>query len=140
MSRVLVVTLATLTAVSSHRLSMSVNDQSGIYSLSVDDTPWYSSPGAPTICLEGKPTVLSFHGTSEVSGDDKFGHWKGVAASYAALEAEMVLTFKSYGTSKSDLIVATASFPKALNTSGCGPNTHLSTRCSSPPPDAPPVH
>merc|ERR1712216_100238 len=75
-------------------------------------------------------------------GTDAFGDWTGGSLSFApaegdpkasseshrgAVAAVVTFTFKQY-PSEPSLAVATAAFPRGVDTAGCGTNTDLSTR------------
>ena len=107
-------------------LAVAVDKSSGVYTVSVDGKAWYSSPGAPTLCVGGKQTPLALSGTAAASGSDKFGAWTGTTATFSGGGASMEATFKAYA-SKPNVVVGTASFPKDVDTSGCGGNSALST-------------
>jgi hypothetical protein len=106
-------------------LSAAVDKSSGVYTISVDGKAWYSSPGAPSVCVSGKPTELAFTGTKASSGTDKLGAWTGVTASYSTGDTAVDYTFQSYASAPGTMI-GTASFPKTIP-SACGPNSALST-------------
>jgi hypothetical protein len=108
------------------KLSAAVDKSSGVYTVSVDGKAWYSSPGPATVCIGGKQTQLKLTGTKASSGSDKFGAWTGTTASYSAGGAAVDYTFQSYA-SKPGTMVGTATFPKTINTAGCGGNGDLST-------------
>jgi len=112
------------------RLSISVDPKLGTYSLSVGNVSWYTSPGSPTLCVHGKEMKTTLNTTQDVSGNDKqFGAWEGIEASFAGDGGvEVVYTFKSYTSGQNSVVVGTASYPNGLDTTGCGPNTALSTR------------
>lgn len=107
-------------------LTIAVDKTSGVYTVAVDGTAWYASPGAPSVCVAGAQTPLKLSGTKAASGSDAFGAWTGTTASFSAAATEMDLTFKSYA-SKPGVMVGTASFAKDISTAGCGKNTAQST-------------
>ena len=117
-------------AVAARKLSVRVDDQTGIYTLLVDAAPWYESPGVQTVCISRRQTRIALGDTTEVTGSDKCGSWKGVKAIYkesGSTSTAVVFTFKEY-TSDPGLMVATATFPNGLDTCNCGTNRQISTR------------
>jgi hypothetical protein len=101
---------------------------SGSYTLTVGDKVWFESPGAPTVCVGGKQTPLSFKSTAPASGtDERLGAWTGTRLSYGSggAGAQMELLFKNFASGS--VAAATATFPQAINTKGCGSNKQLST-------------
>lgn len=115
-----------MTGAAAPTVSAEVNKDTGVYTVSVDGKPWYSSPGPPTVCVGGKQTELKLTGTKASSGSDKFGAWTGTTASYSDGDAAVDYTFQSYA-SKPGTMVGTAMFAKTIDTSGCGGNAQQST-------------
>jgi hypothetical protein len=102
-------------------------DVKGIYTVHVDGAAWYQSPSAGVVvCVEGKQRALAFESTRAASGRDSFGAWTGTSASYGDASVNVAYTFKSYAA-KPSVAVGTMSFTTAVNTSGCGSTTALST-------------
>ena len=117
---------ASASAATPPALTIAVDKTSGVYTVAVGGKAWYSSPGAPSLCVGGVQTALTIAGTKAASGSDAFGAWAGTTATFSAAAADMDVTFKSYA-SKPGVMVGTASFSKDISTAGCGPNSAQST-------------
>jgi hypothetical protein len=115
-------------------LGFVIDKSTGVYTVSVDGQAWYSSPASgESICVKGKQIALKLAATAAVSGTDKVGAWTGVKASFAAAAGQTAAvdyTFKTYAATP-DVAVGLASFPVAIDTSGCGSNLELSTHFPS---------
>ena len=105
-------------------------------------TAWYRSPATSVVCVAGKQTPLHFLGVASASGNDTFGAWTGTTASFSLSKpagnssstagvdvtaaVDVTYTFKNFAPARPGVAVATAAFPKGLDTSNCGSNTEVS--------------
>lgn len=106
-------------------------DESGAYTLSLDQAAWLSSPPtSPTLCVGGAPQPLAFVETLPAAGADAFGAWTGVATTRAtAGGVRVVETLKAYAAAQ-NILVATASFPDGVDAdagASCGGNANIRT-------------
>jgi len=132
MARFLAAAAATLLLASTSAASPAIGvawSAAGAYNITLDGAAWLSS--APSsVCVRGAATALAFGSAAPASGSDALGAWTGAAATFAtadAAAAPVVFTSKLYAA-RPGTAVLTASFPRGLDTSGCGKNTELSTR------------
>lgn len=103
-----------------------VPDVDGGFNLSVDGAVWFAGV-PPSLCLAGTMSPLVFQSSAPDSGTDAFGVWRGSSLRFgagAAPPALLVATLKSYPASPG-VAVASASFPSALDVSGCGDEAAL---------------
>ena len=111
-------------------VTIDVDKTTGAYTVNLDGVPWYQSPRTHRVCVAGTQAPLTLQGTLPAAGSDKFGAWAGVMASFVSSgtpQAVVAYTFKHYPAQPS-LAVASAEFPKGLDTRGCGRNDQLSTQ------------
>ena len=126
--------LAGATAIAPPAVKFVVDVKTGIYRVVVGDDAWYSSPAeAAVVCDRGVQRTLTLSSVAPANGvDSHFGQWTGTRATWSSSSRPISIayTFQAFSAHPS-VGVAKMTFTTPLNTSGCGPNTALSSRFPS---------